>query len=164
LKIAYAKSGQKLEFEDSDGNYTTYEQLSAMVGKQQINEQDFDIIAAMFRLHNKLPALETVLFSQGFILPSNEKTFGDNEKAVWIYEKQGESKRTLTYEHDSHDTMWNRSDFFSFTNTYEAGEVLAKDEYVHSENDYGRIVETRKNRLVKLRDKVLLNEAQKWDT
>ena len=114
----------------------------------------------MFHLHNKLPALETVLFEQGFILPVNNKTLGDSEKATWIYEKKDEPRRTVTYEHESHETMWNRSDYFSFTTVYEAGDLVATDEFSHSENDYGRNKETHRYLSVKIKDKLVLENKE----
>jgi len=156
MKTIYGKSGERYEFEDSDKRYDCLNQLVLMKGKGQITEDDFDIIASMFHLHSKLRALEEVLFNQGFILPTNDKVIGDSQKATWIYEKEKELRRVVRYVYHSFETMWNRSDSFSFNTEYEAGDLIANYEFGHSESDYGRDKETHTYRFVKIKNKLVL--------
>ena len=159
MKTVYGKFSTSYEFEDSDKRYGLFNQLIMLKNQGQITESDFDIIASMYPLHQKLPALEHVLFLQGFILPVNDKGL-DSQKATWIYEKKGDLKRVVNHVYDSFETMWNRSDRFSFTTTYEAGEVTASEEFGHSERDYGRIVETHKYFTVKIKGKVVIEDKE----
>ena len=156
MKTVYGKFSIPYEFEDSDRSYDSFNQLVIMKGKEQIKENDFDIIASMFDLHKKLPALETVLFNQGFILPENKKVIGTSQEAIWIYEKEGELRRVVKYSHESFETMWNRSDSFSFDIEYEAGNLIAKYEFRHSESNYGKNKERYKYYSVKIENNLVL--------
>ena len=150
---AICYNGVSYDYEDSDNRYDCFNKLFLIKEKGLITEQDLEIIVSMFNLHKNLPQLEQVLADQGFTKKEHEKIVGDREKTFWVDEKQ--KKRSVKQSYESFETMWNRSDYFSFVTEYESGDLSAKDEFSHSESDYGRDKEARRYRFVKLQNDVL---------
>ncbi len=152
-----------LEFEDNDKQYDLICQLDNLKKEKRITEKDFDIIASMMRLHQKLPDLKHVLFEQGFILPTNEIGL-DSHSAKWVYERKGEPTRMVIYQQKSFETMWNRSDSYSSMTEYNAGNVKAIEEYYNNESDYGRFKDHGRTCIVKIDDNVVIDGSQKYET
>ena len=152
-----------LEFEDSDTDYDCMKKLMEFRDENIISKTDFDIICSMFELHKKLPPVAKVLYDNGFILPENEVVAGCSHIAVWKYEQQNKPKM-LKYSDKYHETMNHQSDRYYKNAEYTVGDLVAKYEYRVFMHDYGKIKNNHKLCTIAIKDKIILEHTEDYET
>ena len=154
----------KLEFEDSDTAYDCMKKLMEFRDENVIGKTDFDIICSMFELHKELPPVAKVLYDNGFILPVNEIVPGYSNNAVWKYEQQNKPLKMLKYSDKYHETMNHRSDRYYKNAEYTVGDLVAKYEYSVLMYNYGKIKKHHTLCTIAIKDKVILEHEEHYET
>lgn len=160
IKLGFFKT---LEFEDSDTNYECMKKLMEYRDENTIDKTDFNIICSMFELHQDLPPVAKVLYDNGFTLPENKVVHSYSHNAVWNYEHQDKPK-SLIYSDKYHETMNHQSDSYYKNAEYKVGDLVAKCEYSVLMRDYGKIKKNHKLCTITIKDKVILEHAEDYET
>ena len=152
-----------LEFEDSDADYCCMKKLMELRDENIVSKTDFDILCSMFELHKELPPVAKVLYDNGFILPENEVVAGCSQNAVWKYEQQNKPKM-LKYSDKYHETMNHQSDSYYKNAEYTVGDLVATYEYRVLMHDYGKIKKKHKRCTIAIKDKIILEHREDYET